>query len=259
MSSELSISSSASSSGASPNYNACLGDAQIPPDIVDAVVTDLIKRLAPVYLEMVSEAHKRLELEPDFNHNHSTILLPTLLNANGIRKAKSVGVFSIPCKFQDSQQCYLIDVAYEDITQIDKDSPLRVLVDNLRQRITKLGISLKEKVILVRFNKGFVDHRAAIWHRDSDDREIRTATVCYSNIANWTTRIVDPACNQKIPGGTTKPFSSEEMAAIEHVAQPSIRGVLYDGCIGIHRAPRLDDLEATKISCDDWRLFVGFA
>jgi len=247
---------SASSSGASPNYNSCLGDACIAQSTVDAVVADLMKRLASYYC---GAREKMAEGSGISGGNYTSALPLCALSVKPQKLNCYMGSLIVPYECDRFPECYFTEILVEDMTWIDKDTPLGDLVRKLRQRITELGVLHGLNRVSIRLNKGRVDHKGDFWHRDRDVDERRTVTVCYSNMKNWSTRIVDAAHNQKITGnGVSKNFSDEEIAALESVAQPSIHGMLYDGVIGIHRAPKLADLGANVPSSSDWRLFLAF-
>jgi len=142
MSVALTTPSSASSSGASSNYDACLGDARITPSTVDGVVTDLIKRLDLPYRIAVEEGELGLRggvyserfyegfIETD---NYKTDLLSTELDINTKRRPFSVGKLVLPCfsELNKDQQRYFIDVGFEGVAQINERTPLGALVNDL--------------------------------------------------------------------------------------------------------------------------------
>jgi len=113
--------------------------------------------------------------------------------------------------------------------------------------------------VSIRFNKGHVGHRGDYWHRDFDEEEKkikRSVTISFSNINEWSTRVVNPDQNQEYV--KRYGYSPEESAAIDRIAKPSRLGCFYDSVNGLHRAPILADLGGKQPSPDQWRLFIRF-
>jgi len=247
----------ASSSSASPNYNSCLGDACIAQSTVDAVVSELIKRLEIPYQMAVKEGM----LDPERfvkKGNFCANLMSTALDVDAKKPFQAGGHLVIPyfAEPNEVKPCYLMDVGYGDVTQIDKGKPLGALVHDLYQKITALGIVFARHVVSVRFNKGYVNHQGAFWHRDFEDKTKRVVTISFGNIKEWSTHVLTPDHNQQYVKNYYPPNESDP---IDSVAQPSRHGVFYNSVIGLHRAPVLADLGGQQPSADQWRLFFHFS
>jgi len=254
--------------GVNSNLDLNIGQANIDPALVDSVVKDLTKLIAPTFIAAAGEAFEKLKEKPDLKGVYKRSLPNHLIALNGrISSEMLIIPFSLFPKsnpFDPSllEERYAFDLHCLDINCIDKKSSYGVLVHALRNRLSSLEISQLPSSVHIRFNKGHLGHTGDFWHRDSDpDKgEPRTVTICYSNIRNWSTRVLNRDDNQAIISKKTGwiTLSAEEIAAVERVAKPSMHGFFYDGQAGLHRASQLSDLEGSKVGVNDYRLFVRF-
>lgn len=87
-------------------------------------------------------------------------------------------------------------------------------------------------------------------------------TICWSNKPGWSTRVLDDNNPEQAEIKKLKlctHFLSKEMITkLEKSAQIAQFGVFYDAVTGLHRAPKIEDLDSDKIEVDDYRIFMRF-
>ncbi|MBA2726998.1 MAG: hypothetical protein H0U49_02350 [Parachlamydiaceae bacterium] len=209
-----------------------LGKANIDQKVVDAAIHSLEKEMSIYYSSHIENKSK-------FVYQHrGTFLIPSYLSEMEI----------------DRDNRFYADRLYK-IKTLDPLNSFENLLISLSQRISSLGFPSDR--IEVRFEKGCFYSLANFWHKDfAMHEEHNFFSICYSNVENWSTKILDVTAVKAI-GKIPFVIEKETLEKIESLATNSELGVFYDVKQVYHRAPVSTDFDS-HVSNHHYRLFIRF-
>jgi len=240
-----------------------LCDTGIPDQMVTSAVDSIISRMAPDYLELMSEAKENPEIITNYktslyNHYKDQYVRLTPELQNDVREAQSmardcyvikktlssgsqISVFSeknreFNEKTPDQARLHIrLKVKAKDIEEKD---PLDRLLSQLSKKIHSQGGG-DGGSFDIRLEKGCLSLEGSSWKWHYDGKVFKKAiSVCFSNKENWSTQI------------------SDSKMGIPH--WPAAHGFLYNALKVYHRAPIPYDLEHKELNPDDYRLFIRY-
>ena len=218
-----------------------LGQANISQELVDQSVADLIQSLAQPYLKLKETALQNHAINPQF-HGAYLLQIPKghlripayLIEKNGLEGIRFGGIFNYK------------------IIDLDRNNPIYSLLTSLFEQVEKLGFPCSNAE--VRIEKGSFYSVGTSWHYDTPASRY-FISVCYSNVPNWITRVLDPKDAEEILKEKKKPDEAQ-IEKIERLSQNAQFGLLYDVSKIFHRAPLHTDLTSSVLSEQNYRLFI---
>jgi len=143
-----------------------------------------------------------------------------------------------------------------------------------KNQLEKLLIPISEKLFALGYQdlnageffigleKGRVNKSTDHWHFDKFFK--KSITVCWSNIKNWSTHILNlekhsdewNALNNEKKNMVHYSFDDKTLDLSK--AESARFGYLYDALNVVHRSPRPADLENPELDVNDYRLFIRY-